>query len=270
MQVDTQQKSKSYKLPQNTPKEKIGISNETREKVKSIETIEEELNQLRKENAQLKKDNAELSTKLKEANKKADKYMEKAFYDELTSAYTMHYFSDFLEKKISTIDNNRLALEHRRQNGENEVFNLLAIDIDHFKSINDTYGHNKGDEILKKLVSLLKNHIRDEDLVVRTGGEEFIVFLETNPQQAEHIANELRKTVEEQINKAGKLGKSGTISIGIASYSHNDKQMTSDQLKKRADLALYNSKNNGRNLVTVYNEGHHMQTITALKTPLAN
>lgn len=180
-------------------------------------------------------------------------YKRMATVDKLTEAYTRHFFDPYLEQQMNIVDSARSAPRHRRQSEEKEGFSLLMLDIDHFKQINDTLGHDGGDEILRSLVDLLKNHLRDEDLVARTGGEEFLIFLRTDKENAERIANVLRQLVETKISQAWKLkADQGTVSMGVTTYDMDNPQMKPAQLIKQADEALYHSKNTGRNRVTVY------------------
>lgn len=132
------------------------------------------------------------------------------------------------------------------------VFSVLMIDIDHFKSVNDSFGHRRGDEVLSALGAILKKTLRSTDIIGRYGGEEFIaILLNANKREVYQIAEKLRGVVE----KAKILGEDRTltISIGAASYPDDGKQV--DNLIECADKALYYSKNNGRNRVSLYNPG---------------
>ena len=124
-------------------------------------------------------------------------------------------------------------------------FAVLAIDIDFFKNINDSYGHNQGDVVLKTLASFMKNNFRDEDICCRVGGEEFIVLMTTSdPKVAYNAAERLRKTIESSnINSIGPI----TISIGIAFWPKHSHDVT--EVFKMADNKLYQAKNSGRNCI---------------------
>jgi len=126
---------------------------------------------------------------------------------------------------------------------------ILIFDIDHFKTINDNYGHIEGDLILKELGELIKSLIRTTDIFGRLGGEEFIIlFPETNLASAAIIAEKLRKAVEEHIFTNG---KNITISIGVGTFI----QGTSiDDVIKEADNMLYKAKKGGRNRVEYINK----------------
>ncbi len=130
-------------------------------------------------------------------------------------------------------------------------FSVLMIDIDKFKTVNDTYGHRRGDKVLIRLGAILKTFLREVDLVGRYGGEEFIAVLaDADSDLAYEIANNLRIEVEEANLLDG--DRDLTISIGVSSYPIHGENFA--QLVENADKALYESKNSGRNRVTVYSE----------------
>lgn len=131
---------------------------------------------------------------------------------------------------------------------------ILVMDIDHFKKINDTYGHTVGDMVLKQMSKIFINSARSKDVVSRNGGEEFsILLLNTNEQKALQIAECIRKKVEVHKFDIGNEEKLNvTISIGIATYSDDSQEIKS--LYKNADEALYISKRTGRNKVSLYTE----------------
>jgi len=127
----------------------------------------------------------------------------------------------------------------------NTFFSLLMIDIDHFKKINDTYGHPVGDEILKTLSQLLRAAVHPDVLLCRYGGEEFAVFIALAPvEEVQMLAENLRKTVEEHTFI---MDLKVTISIGIA-YKHQVEN-TVGELIRKADESLYKAKQSGRNRV---------------------
>ena len=139
-------------------------------------------------------------------------------------------------------------LELERAKRYKRPLSLIIFDIDYFKKINDKYGHNIGDYVLKKLSWIIKTHIRKSDYVFRWGGEEFIILApETDINGAEKLAEKLRSAVEEYEFDTVKYV---TISIGVAQFNENlDKNI--DSLISRADRALYKSKEAGRNCVTL-------------------
>ena len=134
----------------------------------------------------------------------------------------------------------------------NKDLGLIMFDIDHFKSINDTHGHNVGDGILKEIVALVKRTIREEDLLIRWGGEEFILVVKVhNIVSAERIAENLRQAIARH---GFPEGLKVTCSFGVTLY---DDAYRIDDVIKIADEALYQSKENGRNCVSVSTSIQH-------------
>lgn len=124
------------------------------------------------------------------------------------------------------------------------VFSLLSIDIDHFKQVNDTFGHPIGDLVLKEATQLLLENGRPNDIIARVGGEEFIMLLpETDEQNAITIAEQIRKNFEQNSWSYTPI----TVSLGVTMVKEKDSSKT---IIKRLDKALYESKNNGRNRVS--------------------
>ncbi|PLX67701.1 MAG: hypothetical protein C0602_10120 [Denitrovibrio sp.] len=143
--------------------------------------------------------------------------------DPMTGLYNRRYFYTFVKKIISQCDRS------------NTTFSLALIDIDKFKNINDTYGHEAGDEIIKDLSSVLTESIRATDIVVRFGGEEFLVLLHnTGANSAFSVIEQIRALVSENSKNSA---IAYTFSSGISEY------IKSEDIKntiKRADEALYN------------------------------
>lgn len=144
---------------------------------------------------------------------------------------------------------NRRGLAHHLNQIEcrQQCFSTLAVDIDHFKHVNDTFGHGVGDEVLKQLANELSKHARFGDIVCRVGGEEFLVLLpEINMDIATSVAERLRKSVEEvEFKHARRV----TISIGVAFWDGITN--TPNEILESADKALYKAKQMGRNQVAV-------------------
>lgn len=159
-----------------------------------------------------------------------------ANHDPLTKAFNRNFLYTFLNNEIKRLE---------RFNGN---LSLIMIDIDHFKRINDEFGHDVGDSVLIELTGLLLEDTRKSDLVSRIGGEEFlIVALNASVENAKILAEKIRLSVMNQaFKRAGRI----TVSIGISSYESGD---NFDSLFKRSDLALYKAKNNGRNRVELSN-----------------
>jgi diguanylate cyclase (GGDEF)-like protein len=166
-----------------------------------------------------------------------------AFTDYLTGLRTRGYFEQQLE------------LEFKRAERKQQKFALLMIDIDHFKVLNDTFGHHVGDQLLRDLTSILVKDMREVDTVARYGGEEFVIILpETTETGASFVAQRLRRAVDQAKFFAGSPHSVQhlTISIGVAVYD-TDAQFKRD-LIEFADAALYAAKHEGRNRVICYSE----------------
>lgn len=162
------------------------------------------------------------------------KIEEMADIDGLTGIYNRRH----LEKRLST-ELDRLA---RYEHG----MALLMIDIDHFKNLNDEFGHILGDEVLRHVSAIFNKHLRKADIVCRYGGEEFVVLLpETVRDKAVSVAEKLRSLIENY--QFPGLGRPLTVSIGVADFP--DHGTTRDELVKAADRALYAAKQAGRNKV---------------------
>jgi diguanylate cyclase (GGDEF)-like protein len=166
-----------------------------------------------------------------------------AFTDYLTGLRTRGYFEQQLE------------LEFKRAERKQQKFALLMIDIDHFKVLNDTFGHHVGDQLLRDVTSILMKDMREVDTVARYGGEEFVIILpETTQAGAMFVAQRLRRAVDQAKFFAGSPHSVQhlTISIGVAVYD-TDAQFKRD-LIEFADAALYAAKHAGRNRVMCYSE----------------
>ncbi len=129
------------------------------------------------------------------------------------------------------------------------VFSVIMIDIDYFKSVNDTFGHQVGDSVLKQFAKILKENIRNTDFIGRWGGEEFLIVCpETSEENATTLALNLRKQIEETLFE--KVGHK-TMSVGVAQIKE---EMDLDNLINNADKALYFAKENGRNQVVAFSK----------------
>jgi diguanylate cyclase (GGDEF)-like protein len=133
-------------------------------------------------------------------------------------------------------------------------FALLLIDLDHFKDVNDRFGHQTGDEVLKRVAEALKQVVRAEDVVARYGGEEFaIIALAATAPNARDLAERLRMKVQAKPMPAGVPVM--TITVGVASTLDLEPQAALSELIARADIALYRGKEGGRNRVEVHTPG---------------
>lgn len=168
--------------------------------------------------------------------------LDQAFKDPLTGAGNRIALNDNLNREIEL--SKRLDYD----------LSVLMIDLDHFKSINDGYGHLVGDEVLKEVVIQIKKCIRQTDICFRYGGEEFVVLLNNaNIANARLIAERIRMTVSDLCISTDKGLLQVTLSTGLAMLKDDD---TSNGLLSRADTALYQAKQTGRNKVCVCKESY--------------
>ncbi len=157
--------------------------------------------------------------------------------DSLTGLNNVRQFNQVWEESFKTARENK------------EELSFLLLDIDHFKKVNDTYGHHSGDIVLKEVSQILIDTTRSDDFVARNGGEEFSVILpKCSKEQALDIAERIRKKIEQHIftitnNKKIKV----TASIGMSNFTYQN--INREELKELADKNLYKAKNNGRNQV---------------------
>jgi diguanylate cyclase (GGDEF)-like protein len=171
-----------------------------------------------------------------------NKLMLLANTDELTALSNRRSFFDILDREIlrAKINGNDIA--------------VMMLDIDHFKSANDTYGHRGGDEILEQMGKILRENIYPLDVAARYGGEEFVVLMPgTSPVKAAQAASRLRKIIDNNRWKVGQEEISVTASIGLANTDCYN-LTTSYDLVEKADAALYAAKRRGRNCVISWDE----------------
>ncbi|MFA6236450.1 MAG: GGDEF domain-containing protein [Bacteriovorax sp.] len=151
-----------------------------------------------------------------------------------------------------TYFNNRIAIEVNKCKVTGEPLSLVLFDLDHFKKLNDGYGHDAGDYVLKEMAGVIRaNGIREQDVFARYGGEEFVILLpKTNLKQSFEIAERLRKLIENKEFLYDGKRLPVTASIGVADYRQG--VITGTDLFKRADDAVYKAKEGGRNQVQFY------------------
>ncbi len=161
---------------------------------------------------------------------------EASYHDGLTGVYNRRYLEEAIAKEFNRA---------QRYNG---IMSLVMLDIDHFKIINDTYGHLAGDEVLRTVAKCLDDIARQTDTLGRYGGEEFGVLLpETTLDSARLFAERVRSKVEGILVSYGESSIQATTSIGIAEF--HDKMVRYEEIIKQADDALYQAKNAGRNCI---------------------
>lgn len=157
---------------------------------------------------------------------------EQAHLDNLTRVYNRHRFLEFVDE-----------IEDSKRE-----YSLCIIDIDHFKAVNDEFGHDVGDIVLKEVAGVLKDNIRGNDILARWGGEEFILLLDGVGIEIGYVvAEKLNKKLKEKV--IPEIGRNITASIGISS---NVMGLSMDEIRIQADKALYEAKRNGRNQVVKY------------------
>ena len=154
-------------------------------------------------------------------------------HDVLTNIYNKKYFNERIEHEIA-----------KAEKCGNDL-SLMILDIDYFKKINDNYGHDIGDVVLREMSEIIKNNIGKNEMLFRVGGEEFaIIAPNTNLEKNFDLAEKIRRSVED--HEFNYLENSITISIGVSEYEKGDDCIS---LFKRADIALYDAKDSGRNKV---------------------
>jgi diguanylate cyclase (GGDEF)-like protein len=159
--------------------------------------------------------------------------------DSLTGLWNRRYLHQRLEEEMSRTERHGSPLA------------CVMLDLDHFKSINDTHGHAAGDQVLKEVAVIMRRHIRKSDIAVRYGGEEFVLVLfSNNSHGASTVAERIRSDVEGHDIQVGDQKIRVTTSIGVTSFPEPG-VTTSDELMRRADAALYRAKEAGRNTVVL-------------------
>lgn len=159
-----------------------------------------------------------------------------AVTDDLTRAFNYRYLSS------------RLGEEVGRARRYGDSFSVLMMDLDHFKRVNDTHGHHVGDEVLRGFVERVRDEVREPDVLIRRGGEEFLLLMPATPaDEATHVAERIRARVasapiETENDGAVPL----TVSIGVATWQDDE---SARDIEARADAALYRAKENGRDRV---------------------
>jgi diguanylate cyclase (GGDEF)-like protein len=176
---------------------------------------------------------------LSELEEKNRELQELAYYDPLTGLPNRRFFFEHASLIFEEVKRYEKPLS------------LLVIDIDHFKKINDTYGHDVGDLVLKTFADVLRGTVRKSDICARFGGEEFVVLLpNTDLKGARVLAERIRATVAKNPVEHGSIVIVFTVSIGISQYRKGMQNI--DELIKEADIALYRAKEGGRNRVEVF------------------
>jgi len=194
-----------------------------------------ELNARVKTHLELKRVRDELQEKNKQLQEAMNELERVATRDPLTNLFNRRYMMERMEQEVF------------RTKRTNRIFSLVLTDIDFFKKVNDTYGHDCGDFILKSLSKLMMETLRHQDVLVRWGGEEFLILLpETGTEGATVVSEKIRKKVEDSSFIYNDKEIKITMTFGVAEYSTTERI---DDTIIRADKRLYEGKNSGRNKV---------------------
>ncbi|MDD2558201.1 MAG: diguanylate cyclase [Desulfuromonas sp.] len=171
-----------------------------------------------------------------------------AFEDDLTGLHNVRYFHDYFQREMQR------SLRYK------SCFSLLLLDLDDFKRVNDSYGHQAGDRVLQYLADIINSTLRQVDMAARYGGEEFAIFLpETGQAEAMLIAERLRHRIEEHKTPWQKHSISVTTSIGVTYFNPVQGEACKDEIIARADIAMYLAKQEGKNRVKLAEK--HTQVI---------
>jgi diguanylate cyclase (GGDEF)-like protein/PAS domain S-box-containing protein len=198
-----------------------------------------DISERKRTEAALTNANEQLNLRVAEVERLQEELREQALHDPLTGLYNRRYLAEMLEHEIA------------RSEREQTSLSIIVSDIDHFKDINDTCGHQTGDRFLVEIAALLRHTTRSSDLICRYGGEEFVlVFPGADSRSATQRAEDIRRKCSEIVIDHEGQGFSVTMSFGIAVYPEHGQ--TGEEVIIKADKALYASKQAGRNRVTVW------------------
>lgn len=190
----------------------------------------------------LKETQDQLKQLLEDKDRLIEQLEKLSLHDGLTDVYNRKYLEDYLEKSFEECRRYGMALS------------VIITDIDHFKRVNDTYGHQVGDEVLKKFVKRINDNIRKADVLARYGGEEFVIVMKnTEVEGAITLAEKLREIIQNCPFEVDGYKIELTASFGIACMNNNN-YANSTQLIRDADMCLYKAKNSGRNRVEYIRE----------------
>lgn len=172
------------------------------------------------------------------------KYLEHlSFYDQLTGIYNRRKFFE---------------LANIKYNEKRDDLHAIMMDIDKFKSINDTHGHNIGDIVLKNMAHTVQNELKNNEIFARLGGEEFIILLNIDENKIEEFVENIRnKVASKKIILNEKETISYTISLGVSKYNNNFKNL--DDFLHDADICMYKAKNSGRNRSIFRNKSNNSE-----------
>lgn len=200
-----------------------------------------ELQDIKKQNEVFKEKIEVQARKINELESELERVRSEANIDHLTKLLNKKSFEDILDEYFKLFKR------------KGEIFSLILIDLDNFKSINDNYGHIVGDEVLKNIASILKQYLRDKDIIARIGGEEFAVLLPgVDITIAYKIADRLRTILENRIINVEKNIIRVTASFGIIEVNNSINSVK--ELLSSVDRALYRAKKEGKNRVVIFSD----------------
>lgn len=204
-----------------------------------IQSVMRDISQRKQAEAALKMANDQLQARVAEVEQLQVELREQALRDPLSGLYNRRYLNEALAREI------------QRTVRDGEVISIILMDVDHFKTINDTYGHPVGDSVLIEIARLITKQSRSSDIICRYGGEEFLMVLPgVTPDLAAKRADDIRQTCAETIIQHAGENLGVTLSFGVAAYPEHGQTM--EQIIANADFALYTSKQTGRNRVTIW------------------
>jgi len=219
-----------------------GVSAKLRQSDQIFTVLLEKYRQINEQKKQLETLNKQIEDFSKELQEKNQKLFQLAITDKMTGIYNRAYVMDHF---------NRDFIKSKRHGSD---LACIMMDIDDFKSCNDSYGHLIGDHVLKSTAELIKKNLREEDVFGRYGGEEFLIVLpNTLINDAEKIAETIRKAIEKNEFESGSITFSITMSFGITDIASEAPQSLETMLDN-ADKALYSAKERGKNKVVAYSE----------------
>lgn len=238
--IDSINKAKLYKF-MTKPFDPVELSLTVQRGVEAYQMRQELLNYTVKLEKEVKKRTEELTKALENLERLS-------LTDQLTGLNNRHFLSKMMPNEIA-------KLERDKERGNDSDLTLVLLDIDHFKYVNDTYGHDAGDKVLIQISHILKSTCRDSDWVVRWGGEEFLIVARGLTRDAvTALAERIRVNIEEytfNLDDVKTLSRTCSIGISMLPFIANDnKALTWQQTLNLADIALYAAKNNGRNMWT--------------------
>lgn len=198
-------------------------------------------NKIELADAKLRETNSQLVEQSEELKRMNDELKRLSITDPLTGLYNRRQFERLIDTEIS------MSMRHGEDNS------ILIVDVDHFKKINDSYGHKVGDTVLRRLAKLLTESLRSTDIVCRIGGEEFVAICRRAKQEdAVAIGEKLRRTIADFSFNVNMERIPVTVSVGVATIPNLLDTKTAEEFFHCADTALYYSKEHGRNQVTHY------------------